>query len=123
MATDHTELLCFWLSFSISFIFIKLAQADNYIVQMDLSAMPKVGRAGFSACLTPAELEALKSTPGYVSSIKDRSVKVDTTHSFKFLGLNSNTGAWPVSNFGKDIIIGVIDTGSGLKTKALIKME
>ncbi|MBA0691688.1 hypothetical protein Goari_009302 [Gossypium aridum] len=41
MATDHTKLLCFWLSFSISFIFIKLAQADNYIVQMDLSAMPK----------------------------------------------------------------------------------
>ncbi|MBA0745851.1 hypothetical protein Gogos_008410 [Gossypium gossypioides] len=41
MATDHTKLMCFWLSFSISFIFIKLAQADNYIVQMDLSAMPK----------------------------------------------------------------------------------
>ncbi|MBA0595522.1 hypothetical protein Gorai_012390 [Gossypium raimondii] len=41
MATDHTKLLYFWLSFSISFIFIKLAQADNYIVQMDLSAMPK----------------------------------------------------------------------------------
>ncbi|PPR80747.1 hypothetical protein GOBAR_AA39969 [Gossypium barbadense] len=27
--------------------------------------MPKVGRAGFSASLTPAELEALKSTPGF----------------------------------------------------------
>ncbi|KAK8354380.1 hypothetical protein V6Z11_A05G216600 [Gossypium hirsutum] len=57
----------------------KLIYSYNHVIQ------------GFSASLTPAELEALKSTPGYVSSIKDRSVKVDTTHSFKFLGLNSNT--------------------------------
>ncbi|KAB2082658.1 hypothetical protein ES319_A05G212700v1 [Gossypium barbadense] len=54
----------------------KLIYSYNHVIQ------------GFSASLTPAELEALKSTPGYVSSIKE-----------------------PVSNFGKDIIIGVIDTG------------
>ncbi|XVF36297.1 hypothetical protein REPUB_Repub19eG0046200 [Reevesia pubescens] len=66
---------------------------------------------GFSASLTPVELEALQKAPGYVSSVRDRTVKVDTTHSFNFLGLNSETGAWPVSNFGKDVIIGVIDTG------------
>ncbi|GMI96725.1 Subtilisin-like protease 1.9 [Hibiscus trionum] len=144
-----TKHLYFWFSFTISFIFIKLAKAENYIVHMDLSVMPKAfsnqqswyldtlssvspqSRAetninipfskliytynhvirGFSASLTPAELEALKNAPGYVSSVKDRSVKLDTTHSFKFLGLNSGTGAWPVSNFGKDVIIGVIDTG------------
>ncbi|KAK6245221.1 hypothetical protein SCA6_008311 [Theobroma cacao] len=149
MAADHTKILFVWLSFIVPFIFTKLAEADNYIVQMDLSAKPKAfsgqqswylatlaslsanWRAntnatipsskliytynhviqGFSASLTPAELEALKNAPGYVSSIRDRTVKVDTTHSFKFLGLNSSTGAWPVSNFGKDVIIGVIDTG------------
>ncbi|XVF64083.1 hypothetical protein PTKIN_Ptkin09bG0138700 [Pterospermum kingtungense] len=151
MAADHTKLLYLWLSFTISFIFTKLVQADeNYIVHMDLSAMPKAFSGeqswylatlaslsansrtntnsstipsskliytynhvihGFSASLTPAELEALKNSPGYVSSVTDRAVKFDTTHSFKFLGLNSDTGAWPVSNFGKDVIIGVIDTG------------
>ncbi|XP_022768744.1 subtilisin-like protease SBT1.9 [Durio zibethinus] len=145
MAADQTKLLYVWLSFSISFIFTKLVQGDNYIVHMDLSAMPKAFSGqqswylatlaslssnlrvkapsskliysyshviqGFSASLKPAELEALKNTPGYVSSIRDRTAKVDTTHSFKFLGLNSGTGAWPVSNFGKDVIIGVIDTG------------
>ncbi|GMJ15349.1 Subtilisin-like protease 1.9 [Hibiscus trionum] len=138
-----------WVSFVILFIFMKLAKADNYIVHMDFSVMPKAFSnqqswylatlssvsaksiaktstaiplskliytynhviQGFSASLTPEELEALKNAPGYVSSDKDRSVKVDTTHSFKFLGLNSGTGAWPVSNFGKDVIIGVIDTG------------
>ncbi|KAG4193874.1 hypothetical protein ERO13_A06G019700v2 [Gossypium hirsutum] len=138
-----------WVSFCVLFVFIKLAKSDNYIVHMDISAMPKAfsnqhtwylatlssvsakSKAesnptipfskliytynhviqGFSASLTPAELESLKNTPGYVSSVKDRVVKVDTTHSFKFLGLNSGTGVWPVSRFGKDVIIGVIDTG------------
>ncbi|KAK8696299.1 hypothetical protein V6N13_001435 [Hibiscus sabdariffa] len=79
--------------------FSKLIYAYNHVIQ------------GFSASLTPAELEALKNAPGYVSSVKDTTVKVDTTHSFEFLGLNSGSGAWPVSNFGKDVIIGVIDTG------------
>ncbi|KAL4296964.1 hypothetical protein GQ457_12G018580 [Hibiscus cannabinus] len=77
----------------------KLIYTYNHVIQ------------GFSASLTPAELEALKNAPGYVSSVKDTIVKVDTTHSFEFLGLNPGTGAWPVSNFGKDVIIGVIDTG------------
>ncbi|XVE55872.1 hypothetical protein DITRI_Ditri03aG0192100 [Diplodiscus trichospermus] len=150
MAADQTKLLYVWVCFTISFIFAMLVHvhADNYIVHMDLSAMPKAFSGqpswylatlaslsanlrannatipsskliyiynhviqGFSASLTPAELEALKNAPGYVSSVRDRTVKVDTTHSFQFLGLNSDTGAWPVSKFGKDVIIGVIDTG------------
>ncbi|KAK9270678.1 hypothetical protein L1049_026260 [Liquidambar formosana] len=66
---------------------------------------------GFSASLSPSELEALKNSPGYVSSIRDLPVKVDTTHSSQFLGLNSNSGVWPVSNYGKDVIIGLVDSG------------
>ncbi|KAI6688100.1 hypothetical protein NL676_024928 [Syzygium grande] len=66
---------------------------------------------GFSATLSPSELEALKNTPGYLSSMKDLPVKVDTTHSPQFLGLNSNFGAWPTSDYGKDVIVGLVDTG------------
>lgn len=66
---------------------------------------------GFTALLSPSELEALKNSPGYVSSIRDATVKVDTTHSHQFLGLNSNYGAWPASDYGKDVIIGMVDTG------------
>ncbi|KAJ4962788.1 hypothetical protein NE237_022727 [Protea cynaroides] len=66
---------------------------------------------GFSALLSPSELETIKKSPGYVSSVQDMSVTMDTTHTSEFLGLNSYTGAWPSAKYGKDVIIGVIDTG------------
>lgn len=66
---------------------------------------------GFSASLTPSELEAIKASPGYVHSIRDLPVKVDTTHSTKFLGLSSAYGAWHESNYGEGVIIGLVDTG------------
>lgn len=66
---------------------------------------------GFSAILSPSELKAIQNFPGFVSAIKDKAVKVDTTYTSKFLGLNTNSGAWPKSNFGKDVIIGLVDTG------------
>ncbi|XP_065880983.1 subtilisin-like protease SBT3 [Euphorbia lathyris] len=66
---------------------------------------------GFSARLSVSELEELKKSPGYISSFKDVPVKLDTTHSQTYLGLNSNSGAWKLSNYGEGIIIGVVDTG------------
>ncbi|KAH9734367.1 hypothetical protein KPL71_017350 [Citrus sinensis] len=73
---------------------------------MGLSAMPEAF-LGQQRCvsLTPADLESLKSSPGYISSLEDLPVKPDTTHSSQFLGLNSKSGAWPVSKFGQDFII------------------
>ncbi|KAK6160681.1 hypothetical protein DH2020_004062 [Rehmannia glutinosa] len=73
---------------------------------------------GFSAVLSSSELEAIKNSPGYVSSIKDTTVKADTTHSSQFLGLNSDHGAWPVSDYGKDVIIGMVDTGVWPESKS-----
>ncbi|KAK4768725.1 hypothetical protein SAY87_003866 [Trapa incisa] len=66
---------------------------------------------GFSAHLSPGELEAIRNSPGYVSSVRDMPVKLDTTHSFQFLGLTYKSGAWPASNYGRDVIIGLVDTG------------
>lgn len=66
---------------------------------------------GFSAHLSPRELEAIKNSPGYISSVRDSPVKPDTTHSSHFLGLTADTGAWPASSYGKDVIIGLVDTG------------
>ncbi|CAN4115111.1 unnamed protein product [Withania somnifera] len=66
---------------------------------------------GFSASLSPSELQIIKNSPGYLASTRDMTVKIDTTHTSQFLGLNSNSGAWPESDYGKDVIVGLVDTG------------
>ncbi|WOL12174.1 subtilisin-like protease SBT1.9 [Canna indica] len=114
--------------------------AATYIVHMDSSAMPAAfsGRPswytatlaaisipahqnilyvydnaihGFSARLSPTQLEELKRSPGFLSCYRDAPVKKDTTHTSDFLKLSPTAGLWPAGNFGDDVIIGVVDTG------------
>ncbi|WJX78266.1 hypothetical protein P8452_61510 [Trifolium repens] len=89
-----------------------LAHSDNYIIHMNLSAMPKAflnQHSWYESSLS--QNMKLSKPPGYISSIPDLPLKLHTTHSPQFLGLNPYKGAWPTSNFGKDVIVGVIDTG------------
>ncbi|XP_027093406.2 subtilisin-like protease SBT3 [Coffea arabica] len=66
---------------------------------------------GFSAMLSTNELEYLKKLPGFLSAYKDKVGTLDTTYTYKFLQLNHADGLWPASDFGNDVIVGVIDTG------------
>jgi len=150
-----TSNICVYLLFSyitIIHLILTLAHSDNYIIHMDLSAMPKAFSNenswyestlsqvttnnlnnptfskiiytytnvmnGFSASLSPKEHEALKTSHGYISSIPDLPLKLDTTYSPQFLGLNPYKGAWPASDYGKDVIVGVIDTGVWPETES-----
>lgn len=66
---------------------------------------------GFSATLTLDELEALKRYLGFISAYIDTIVRLVTTHTPNFLSLNASNSLWNASNYGKDIIIGIFDTG------------
>ncbi|CAL9168811.1 unnamed protein product [Musa hybrid cultivar] len=66
---------------------------------------------GFSARLSSAQLEQLKKSHGFLSCSRDAPVKKDTTHTSDFLELSASAGLWPASNYGDDVIIGVLDTG------------
>ncbi|KAL7262169.1 hypothetical protein ACSBR1_000529 [Camellia fascicularis] len=66
----------------------------------------------------PPKLKPLKHPPGYVSSYRDMPLRVDTTHSSQFLGLNLVSGVWPVADYGRDIIIGLVDTGIWPESKS-----
>ncbi|CAI9784502.1 unnamed protein product [Fraxinus pennsylvanica] len=66
---------------------------------------------GFAARLSPEEVKAMEKIPGFISARVQDVVSLYTTHSPYFLGLNYNMGLWKESNYGKGVIIGVIDSG------------
>jgi subtilisin family serine protease len=67
--------------------------------------------SGFAARLTQEELRAVEQKNGFVSAHPERTLRRQTTHTPDFLGLQQNIGFWKESNFGKGVIIGVLDSG------------
>ncbi|KAL2453332.1 Subtilase family protein [Abeliophyllum distichum] len=65
----------------------------------------------FAARLSPDEVKEMEKKPGFVSALPEKVLPLHTTHSPNFLGLNQNMGFWRDSNYGKGVIIGVLDTG------------
>ncbi|KAK7406197.1 hypothetical protein VNO78_07817 [Psophocarpus tetragonolobus] len=66
---------------------------------------------GFAVKLTPEEAKALQEKEEVVSARPERIFSLHTTHTPSFLGLHQGLGLWNNSNFGKGIIIGILDTG------------
>ncbi|KAF8041637.1 hypothetical protein BT93_A0281 [Corymbia citriodora subsp. variegata] len=66
---------------------------------------------GFAARLSESERESLEGMGDVLAVRPDRILQVQTTYSYKFLGLNPLGGAWSESRFGQGTIIGVLDTG------------
>ncbi|XP_047943951.1 subtilisin-like protease 4 [Salvia hispanica] len=66
---------------------------------------------GFAARLSPDHVKEMEKKKGFVSARPQKPMSMHTTHSPKFLGLYQNTGFWKHSNYGKGVIIGVVDTG------------
>ncbi|XP_057511744.1 subtilisin-like protease [Actinidia eriantha] len=66
---------------------------------------------GFAARLSPKEVKAMEEIDGFVSARPQRVLPLHTTHSPSFMGLRQNLGVWSGSNYGKGVIVGVLDTG------------
>ncbi|KAE8055199.1 hypothetical protein FH972_012057 [Carpinus fangiana] len=67
--------------------------------------------AGFAARLTQEEAKAMEMKDGVLSVQQERILSLHTTHTPDFLGLYQGVGFWEQSNYGKGVIIGVLDSG------------
>ncbi|KAI8546424.1 hypothetical protein RHMOL_Rhmol07G0116200 [Rhododendron molle] len=66
---------------------------------------------GFAARLSAEEVKAMEKMDGFVSAWPQKLFALHTTHSPSFLGLQQNLGVWLGANYGKEVIIGVLDSG------------
>ncbi|KAK7294519.1 hypothetical protein RJT34_17408 [Clitoria ternatea] len=68
---------------------------------------------GFSAKLSPLEAQKLQTLPHVIALIPEQVRHTHTTRSPQFLGLRTadRTGLLHETDFGSDLVIGVIDTG------------
>ncbi|EHA8592021.1 putative Subtilisin-like protease SBT1.4 [Cocos nucifera] len=67
--------------------------------------------SGFAARLTEQELEDMKKKPGFLHAYPDRLYSLQTTRTPEFLGLQLNSGIWNGANYGKGLIVGMLDSG------------
>ncbi|KAJ6705668.1 SERINE PROTEINASE 1 putative-RELATED [Salix purpurea] len=61
--------------------------------------------------LKKEEAKAMEKKEGFVSAWPQNVLNLKTTHTPNFLGLQQNLGFWNHSNYGKGVIVGVLDTG------------
>ncbi|CAK9160252.1 unnamed protein product [Ilex paraguariensis] len=66
---------------------------------------------GFAAKLSAADVKTMEKKDGFVTARPQKVLPLHTTHSPNFLGLQQNLGVWSSTNYGKGVIIGVIDSG------------
>ena len=66
---------------------------------------------GFAAKLTEDEVKEMGKKEGFLKAYPDRTLSLFTTRTPAFLGLQGANGFWNGSNFGKGVIIGMLDSG------------
>ncbi|KAL9235732.1 hypothetical protein vseg_010471 [Gypsophila vaccaria] len=76
---------------------------------------------GFSIRLTPEQLKVIKDKPEVIATFPDKIYKLHTTRTPHFLGLDSYhnpTGLLNGSDFGSNVVVGVLDTGIWPKSRS-----
>ncbi|KAJ0968800.1 hypothetical protein J5N97_021677 [Dioscorea zingiberensis] len=76
--------------------------------------------SGFSARLTKDEVNEMAKKEGFLRAQPSGFLNMLTTHTPEFLGLKQGSGMWNMSQMGKGMIIGLIDSASGIAPLAHI---
>ncbi|XP_011033844.1 PREDICTED: subtilisin-like protease SDD1 [Populus euphratica] len=90
--------------------FLPVSTASSEKQQRMLYAYQNV-MSGFAARLTQEEVKSMEEKDGFLSARPERILHLQTTHTPRFLGLHQELGFWKESNFGKGVIVGVLDGG------------
>ncbi|CAK7329504.1 unnamed protein product [Dovyalis caffra] len=97
----------------------------TYIIRIDSQSKPSIFPTHYhwytaeftnplkSSTLTtpPDHAATLSQHPSVLAVIEDQRQQLHTTRSPQFLGLRNQRGLWSESDYGSDVIIGVLDTG------------
>ncbi|KAH7691107.1 Peptidase S8 subtilisin-related protein, partial [Dioscorea alata] len=67
--------------------------------------------SGFAARMTSEEVRAIESMEGFLMARPSKTLKLSTTYTPRFLGLDRQSGLWVDSFMGSGVIIGVVDSG------------
>ncbi|KAL8129148.1 hypothetical protein V2J09_018303 [Rumex salicifolius] len=65
----------------------------------------------FAARLGPHHVKALETLNGVLLVAPDELLRLHTTHSPRFLGLEQGKGVWSPASLAVDVVVGVLDTG------------
>eukprot|EP00249_Psilotum_nudum_P004112 c17650_g3_i1 orf=580-1872(+) len=90
---------------------LKGLQTENLESDHGLLYTYDIAFHGFAAKLTKPQVATLEQTPGFLLAFPDSSAQLHTTRTPEFLDLNTTLGIWPSSDYGDDVIVGVLDTG------------
>ncbi|KAM3321942.1 subtilisin-like protease [Capsicum chacoense] len=53
----------------------------------------------------------MEKKDGFITAKPQKMLALQTTHTLNFLGLQQNSGVWQESNYGRGVIIGLLDSG------------
>lgn len=67
--------------------------------------------SGFCTRVSAYELKDVKKSLGFIAASEDRSFTLHTTPTPKFLSRSPSIFHWPALNYGKDVIVSVIESG------------
>ena len=75
-------------------------------------------RDGFSASLTQSEVDTIGKKPSVLIVFEDCRHELHTTRSPQFLDLRNQHNLWSDSDYGSDVIIGLLDTEIWLERRS-----